>query len=154
MANADLGNLGSSNLSKLEKWIFGIQSASSICDISPQIIEGIIRTESNYCKYKINKKSSARGCMQIIKSNLTETEYKRVKIDDWYSIKKGVELLCKFKKSYPRTYIRRYYAGTGKLEGKIGHDSMIYEKKVLDFSQNKYYKTQIGENDVFINSKK
>ena len=116
--------------------ILMIYYASLICDISPAKIEAHIRVESNYCKYKLNKKSSAKGCMQLLKVNRNVFDTIDMR-DDYKSILAGTKYLCKLKASFPRTYNIRYFIGPN---GKIKSNEAISYKEKLNTKLNKYYK--------------
>lgn len=110
-------------------WII---NASLICNIPPANIEAIIRVESSYCLQTVSKKSSARGCMQLLSINRNVFDT----LDHERSIYAGTRYLCKLKSRFPRSYMLRYYIGPS---GDITVPEVKEYKRRLNLP-NKYFK--------------
>lgn len=120
------------------EWVKAIITLAKTCELAPHQVESIIRVESNYCKYTVSKSSTALGCMQVLRKTASDDYHKLV--DDWYSLKIGVKVLCNFKKKYPKTFMWRYHIGTSKnLSIQQQKDVAIYIKKTNP-KLNKFFK--------------
>lgn len=118
------------------KWRKVILTNAAKCGLEPWMVESIVRVESSYCKQTVNPKSTARGCMQVLKGTAGD---KYIRLDHHEeSIQVGVEVLCKFKKSFPNTFLMRYHVGNGKLEGEVAAMAAEYKKR-LDPAKNIYF---------------
>jgi hypothetical protein len=119
-------------------WSLIILSLSSICNIEPAKIESVIRVESNYCRQIKNKRSSAMGCMQVLKVNRNVLETAAMR-NEYNSMVIGTNYLCKLKASFPRSYMIRYHIGPN---GDINSERATLYKNKLNNKYNIYYKGQ------------
>lgn len=85
--------------------------------VDKMLLLGIIRQESAYCRYKLNKTTGDVGCMQIHKGNIKahNWNYNTVLNHDAAGIVAGAIILRDFKKQFavkePGTWACRYNIG-------------------------------------------
>lgn len=102
------------NKQALEKFIAQIAKYYSL---DKQLLMGIVRQESAYCKYKLNKTTGDSGCMQIHKGNIKAYNWNKQTIldHDAANIVAGAIILVDFKKNFaskePKTWACRYNIG-------------------------------------------
>lgn len=106
------------NKQALEKFITQIAKYYSL---DKQLLMGIVRQESAYCKYKLNKVTGDSGCMQIHVSNIKAYGWNRSTLmkHDAANIVAGAIILADFKKNFaskePKTWACRYNIGNRNL---------------------------------------
>lgn len=116
-------------------WVTLFISLSQICGIHPADIEAVVRVESNYCKYTVSKSSTAEGCFQLLKVNRSPSDDHT---NVYISALRGVEYLCKLKKSYPKSYLVRYHVGPN---GDINSKKALIYKSKLNINNNQFIRS-------------
>lgn len=102
------------NKQALEKFITNIANHYGL---DKTLLLGIVKQESAYCKFKLNKTTGDAGCMQIHKSNIKAHGWNRSVImnHDAANIVAGALVLLDFRKAFktkePRTWACRYNIG-------------------------------------------
>lgn len=102
------------NKAALEKFIGHIAKHYAVDKL---LLMGIVRQESAYCKYKLNKVTGDSGCMQIHKSNIAAYGWNKDTImkHDAANIVAGAIILADFKRKFsanePKTWMCRYNIG-------------------------------------------
>lgn len=121
------------NKQALEKFIAQIAKYYSL---DKQLLMGIVRQESAYCKFKLNKVTGDSGCMQIHSSNIKAYGWNRSTLmkHDAANIVAGAIILTDFKKNFaskePKTWACRYNIGYRNMPGQcISYLNKIYALK-------------------------
>lgn len=118
------------NKAALEKFMADI---AKYYGLDKELLVGIVRQESAYCRFKLNKTTGDAGCMQIHKGNIKARGWNRSVImnHDAASIVAGALVLLDFKKAFkakePKTWACRYNIGYRNMPGQcISYLNKIY----------------------------
>lgn len=117
------------NKAALEKFITGI---ANYYGLDKELLIGIVRQESAYCRFKLNKVTGDSGCMQIHKATIKAYGWNKSVImnHDAANIVAGALVLLDFKKAFvakePKTWACRYNIGYRNMP----HQCITYLNKI------------------------